>query len=203
MRSANTVVAENDFGVTYFTSSKEVKEKFNEYDWIIFAYFQTHTDAFLFENSKIKEEWKNPLLLNKHYQLTASEFSMAGFKRPDVGEFNRRTKTKEIVLRYYVCPVCGELFGRELYITNKRKVVACSRKCCGSITGKTPGKVGIPNNKNKGKTAWNKGVKSDTAAENGRKGASALSKKATGRKRKYLPDGTWTWEYPKLAEVIG
>lgn len=35
------------------------------------------------------------------------------------------------------------------------------------------------------------------AASNGKKGAEKLSKTSTGRKRKYLPDGSWTWEYPK------
>lgn len=39
------------------------------------------------------------------------------------------------------------------------------------------------------------------AAENGRKGADKQSQKAKGRKRKYLPDGSWTWEYPN--QLIG
>lgn len=34
------------------------------------------------------------------------------------------------------------------------------------------------------------------SADNGRRGAAKLSISATGRKRKYLPDGNWTWEYP-------
>jgi len=48
----------------------------------------------------------------------------------------------------------------------------------------------------KGQRAWNKGVPNPIAAENARKGAAKMAQVATGRKRKYLPDGTWTWEYP-------
>jgi len=35
------------------------------------------------------------------------------------------------------------------------------------------------------------------SAENGRKSAKKLSSTVTGRKRKYLADGTWTWYHPK------
>jgi hypothetical protein len=31
----------------------------------------------------------------------------------------------------------------------------------------------------------------------GKKGASKLSSTVTGRRKKVLPDGSWTWEYPK------
>lgn len=48
-----------------------------------------------------------------------------------------------------------------------------------------------------GKQSPTKGMTMSKSAENGRKSASKLSAKTTGRKRKYLPDGTWTWEYPK------
>ncbi len=41
-----------------------------------------------------------------------------------------------------------------------------------------------------------KGRTNPLAAENARKGATKLASLATGRKRKILPDGKWTWEYP-------
>lgn len=47
-----------------------------------------------------------------------------------------------------------------------------------------------------GVTPWNKGKSNPDAAENGRKGAAKLAESATGRKRKYLPDGSWTWFKP-------
>lgn len=48
----------------------------------------------------------------------------------------------------------------------------------------------------KGKSTWNKGKQCLTSAENGRKSAAKVSATVTGRKRKYLPDGSWKWEYP-------
>lgn len=40
------------------------------------------------------------------------------------------------------------------------------------------------------------GMSMPKSAENGKVGASKLSQTASGRKRKYLSDGSWTWEYP-------
>lgn len=48
---------------------------------------------------------------------------------------------------------------------------------------------------NKGR-ATTKGLKMPKSADNARRGAAKLSAKVTGRKRKYLPNGKWTWEYP-------
>ena len=53
-----------------------------------------------------------------------------------------------------------------------------------------------------GKTSPTKGMTMPKSAENGRKSASKLSAKVTGRKRKYLQDGSWTWEYPKLVDSV-
>jgi hypothetical protein len=48
----------------YKTSSKVVKPNFEQYDWFIIAEFFNSDDAFTFEQSLIKENWGNPLLLN-------------------------------------------------------------------------------------------------------------------------------------------
>ena len=48
-----------------------------------------------------------------------------------------------------------------------------------------------------GRIPWNKNKPNPIAAQNGKKSAVKLRQIATGRKRKYLPDGTWTWQYPK------
>ncbi len=48
----------------------------------------------------------------------------------------------------------------------------------------------------KGKPSPTKGIPNLKAADNARRGAAKNSKKAMGRKRKYLPDGSWCWEYP-------
>lgn len=47
------------------------------------------------------------------------------------------------------------------------------------------------------RTAWNKGKKAPYSAENGKKSADKIKSIATGRKRKYRSDGSWTWEYPE------
>jgi len=41
-----------------------------------------------------------------------------------------------------------------------------------------------------------KGKHNHYASANGKKGSAKLSKTATGRRKFYLPDGTWTWAYP-------
>ena len=51
--------------------------------------------------------------------------------------------------------------------------------------------------KMKGRSAWNKGIHNPLASSNGKKGAIALSKVATGRRKSHLPDGSWTWVYPE------
>lgn len=200
MRSANKVVAELDFGIKYFTSSSYVKNNFTEFDSEIIAYFKDQESAFYFENELIKENWNNELLLNKHYQKSMSVFSMAGSKRPDLANFNSSTKTKPKENRTYVCLECNQLFTKLEFIHKPKKATPiCSRKCNGKYRGKLGlGKKNPSLSKTlRGRSAWNKGIPNPLAAENGKKGASKLSEKVTGRKRLYKPDGTWTWEYPK------
>jgi len=47
-----------------------------------------------------------------------------------------------------------------------------------------------------GREAHNKGKPNPNAAENARKGSSKLASIATGRKRLYYEDGSWTWHHP-------
>lgn len=199
MRSANKVVAENDLGVKYFTSSKHVKNNFSEYDIEIIAYFVDQLSAFEFENSLIEQHWGDPLLLNKHYQKSMSKFSMLGSKRNDLAAYNKQAKSKPKEERTYHCVICEKEFTRIEFIhLPKKEEAVCGHKCNGIRNGKKSS--GKPNLKiseyRRGKPAWNKGLPNPTAAENGRKGAAKMSATATGRKKKILPDGSWTWEYP-------
>jgi hypothetical protein len=57
----------------YRTSSKEVKENFDNYEWKIIAEFISGDDAYDFEQNLIAENWNNPLLLNKQYRLPTGE----------------------------------------------------------------------------------------------------------------------------------
>lgn len=67
---------EEDLGTKYFTSSKFVKNRFNEFNWFILAQFITKEDALEFEEFLIKKSWNNPLLVNK-------QCAGKSFRRPD------------------------------------------------------------------------------------------------------------------------
>lgn len=201
MRSANKVVAEEDIGIKYFSSSKKIKQNKNDYKFDVIAIFINWASAFEFENQLIKENWNDKLLLNRHFQNNPSVFSMNGAKRPDLSLRNieywstRKNPTLEIT-----CKACSKIF-----LSKSKKQICCSTKCSGiyrtkKITSKEKRKQ-IPWNKgikySMNRSSWNKGLPNSTAAANGRRGAQKQSKLAKGRKRKYLPDGSWCWEYPK------
>lgn len=198
MRSANKVYAEQDLGTHYFTSSKQVKNNFSEYEVEIKAYFVDQLAAFEFENELIKEHWGDPLLLNRHYQKSMSKFSMTGAKRGDLAEYNKKAKSKPKEKRNYNCSNCGNgLVYEEFCHHPPKEHYYCNPKCRNTYIAKFRDKpIGNTKTKADGRTSWNKNLPNPQAAINGKKGASKLSKTATGRKRKYLPNGSWTYEYP-------
>jgi hypothetical protein len=160
MRSANKVVAEEDLGIKYFTSSKYVKNNFLDFDIQIVAYFVDQLSAFEFENELIKEHWGDPLLLNRHYQKSMSKFSMTGAKRADLAEYNKKTKSKPKEERIYKCVICNEIFTRlEFCHYPIKEEFVCGHKCNGVRNGRKT--LGKPNLKSrislKGRPAWNKG----------------------------------------------
>lgn len=63
-RRNNKVPSDQDFP-SYRTSSGEIKQNFNLYEWNIIAEFFSGDDAYDFEQKLIYENWGNPLLLNK------------------------------------------------------------------------------------------------------------------------------------------
>lgn len=159
MRSVNKVVAEQDLGVHYFTSSKHVKNNFSEYDSEILAYFVDQISAFEFENDLIKEHWGDPLLLNRHYQKSMSRFSMAGAKREDLAEYNRKTKSKPKEIRHYKCTHCNTVIIKEEFCHHAAKSnYYCNASCRGlHVASWLPSRAGIPKPYKEGRTAWNKG----------------------------------------------
>ena len=196
MRAVNTVVAEEDLGIEYFSSSKNVKDNFSDFDTFIVAYFKDQISAFEFENDLIKEHWGNRLLLNKHYQKSMSSFSMAGTKRPDLAAINRATKSKPKETRQYVCALCKTVFSKLEFAHHQLRInPMCSYKCSNTVSARTrKSQKGI--SKTCAAAGWNKGKTNSVSAANAKKGASKLSAMAKGRKRKYNEDGTWTWFYP-------
>ena len=65
VRYGNTCPAELDLGKRYFTSSKIVKPKFNEFNYEILKEFNDSLSAIDYEKNLIEENWSNPLILNK------------------------------------------------------------------------------------------------------------------------------------------
>lgn len=196
MRSSNVEPAERDLGIHYFTSNKFVKSNFKQFNLEILARFKTWKEAFIFENSIISKNFKNPLILNKHFQKTPSSFSMVGFKRPDVGLFNTLTKSKPKELRTYRCINCGEVYNRTEFVHKPIKALPmCSYKCANGYHSQfrisSKGK-----SKRCAAAGWNKGKPNPQAAINGKAGAAKASKTCTGRKLAIRDDGTRYWIYP-------
>lgn len=74
-RYANKKPSHLDFGTKYFTSCKNVKILgFDNFDWHIVAEFFIGKDAVYNENLMIKSHWRNPLLINKRYNLNDINF---------------------------------------------------------------------------------------------------------------------------------
>jgi hypothetical protein len=158
MRSANKVVAEQDLGIKYFTSSKRVKKNFTEFDIEIIAYFIDQLAAFEFENELIKEHWGDRLLLNRHYQKSMTKFSMTGSKRQDLAEYNK-TKAKPKETRIYCCSECNNVFERIEFTHHPVKIdPVCGQVCNGKRNGKSGFRHTGPNIKLRGRGCWNKGV---------------------------------------------
>ena len=198
MRSANKVPAEADLGFIYFTSSKQVKSNFADYDSEIVAYFDSQLSAFEFENQLIKEHWGHPLLLNRHYQKLLSKFSMQGAKRPDVAVRNRQTKQKPKEGRTYTCANCSKDFTLLEFCHYPVKLKAfCSRSCAAKFNGRSSAlsRKGQPNLGTRGQVAWNKGMQNPRSAKNGKAGAAKQSMKVLGRKIVFR-NGKRTWAYP-------
>lgn len=59
---------EDDLGITYFTSSKYVRPRFDDFDIEILALFFEKTSAYDYEQELISVSIKDELCLNRHYQ---------------------------------------------------------------------------------------------------------------------------------------
>jgi hypothetical protein len=197
-RCANKLPSSRDLGKIYFTSSKFVKSNFLEFDLFIIAEFFDKDSAYEFEQKIIKENFDHPLILNKHWQST-KKYSMLGFKRSDLSEYNRKNKTKPKEERTYKCAVCENVFMRLEFCHQPKKIeFVCGHVCNGVRNGRKTIGTKRPelSIKMMGNTR-NKGIPNPKAAENARKGAKKQSEKVTGRKRLYREDGSWTWKYPE------
>lgn len=90
-RYANKTPSSEDFP-KYRTSSKKVKPKFEEFDWVIVAEFFKSDDAYDFEQQLIHEEWDNPLLLNGNCFYEKMRWTYTGGSKKGHGKGRKSPK---------------------------------------------------------------------------------------------------------------
>ncbi len=127
---------------------------------------------------------------NREYERSKMEHAKL------LGEQNTRTKSKPKEIRYYKCYHCEKTVEKLEFVHHDIKENYKCRPCSARNNGKNGKKNRGSQPHLKGRSTWNKGIPNPIAAENGKKGAVTQSKRVTGRKRKYLLDGSWKWQYP-------
>ena len=153
------------------------------YSFHLLSEFDEWESAFLFENNLIRENWGNPLLLNKHYQNNPSTFSMLGFRRTDVSDLNKKRLSKPKETRQYNCSNCGDAFYKIEYCHVPKAEIKCCSKSCARVlqNGKNVGiKITKKQPKDK-RISWNKG-KNKHFDERIAKYANSISETMKGRK---------------------
>jgi len=121
-RGSNKDPAEQDLGHKYFTSSKIVKPRFNEFQYIIVAEFFNKDDAYDFEQKLIFENREEKLCLNKIcYMNSNSRFTNTGRQHSD----ETKKKMSESHIGKKQSP-CSEEHKRKISETKKGR--ACSEE---------------------------------------------------------------------------
>ena len=156
----------------YKTSSKNVRGVYNDFDWQILAEFTNGDDAFSFEQTLIKDNWGDPLLLNKQYRTPDG---IKKFKSNN-GYWKGKTKPPEVNAK-----VSAALMGHPGAWTGKTQSQEIRDKRSKSMIGKNTWMSGRPRSKDaklktsqsligkntwaKGKHWWNNGNKSTTSVD--------------------------------------
>jgi hypothetical protein len=133
-RFANKVPPVDDLGIYYFTSSKFVKPRFNEFNYEILAEFDDSSLAHEFEQKLILENWKIKGLLNRVVHTSnETHYKMQKFgkdnpaTRPEVIEKIKAERAKQVFSKEsqlkksktmsgipkpkVTCPHCGKVGG--------------------------------------------------------------------------------------------
>jgi hypothetical protein len=130
----------------YKTSSTTVRPDWENYNWTIVAEFFDPSDAYTFEQQLIYDNWKNPLLLNGHYNLGERKFRpigpspLKGKPSPLKGIPNGR-KGVPNGRKGIPSPIKGK--------PGKPHSTEANQKKSERMTGKPSGRKGIPNGKQK------------------------------------------------------
>lgn len=88
-RFGNSLPSSQDLGKEYFTSSKFVRPRFDEFEYRVLAEFFDDKDAFWFEQRLIEENWNDPNILNRKYQKQGTTI-FRGPKGPLTDEHKRK-----------------------------------------------------------------------------------------------------------------
>lgn len=152
VRLSNKVQSTQDLGFIYRTSSKDVKSRFDEFNYYIYAEFFKSDDAWYFEQELIRLNKDNPLLLNKgFYKEGTLCFHTSGRNRTDeekrrISEaktgkkrspFTRRRRERLEI--QCVCEYCGSSFSKFFSKKNKLYYIKyrfCSPSCKNITLGK-------------------------------------------------------------------
>ena len=94
-RVANKVPSKQDLGYEYFTSSKIVTPRFNEFQVTIIAEFFDGDDAYNHEQYLIYCDWGNPLLLNKNCYYQKGKFNNIGTIFSDISKEKQKLTNLE------------------------------------------------------------------------------------------------------------
>ena len=98
-----------DFPI-YRSSSKAVKDNFDNFEWTIVAEFETGKDAYAFEQKLIHEHWDEPLLLNEHCCHNDNQFrrSAPPWNKGRTGLYSRTDDTKQKIKQKRALQVMGD-----------------------------------------------------------------------------------------------
>jgi hypothetical protein len=151
----------------YKTSSTTVRPDWENYNWTIVAEFFDPSDAYTFEQQLIYDNWKNPLLLNGHYNLGERKFRpigpspLKGKPSPLKGIPNGR-KGVPNGRKGIPSPIKGK--------PGKPHSTKANQKKSERMTGKPSGRKGIPNGKQQNPSKNPSPKKGIPTGPNGRKG---------------------------------
>jgi|LakMenE01Jun11ns_1017448.scaffolds.fasta_scaffold9959694_124 hypothetical protein len=94
-RKANKVPANQDLGIDYFTSSKTVEPRFQEFNYTIIQEFVDPLEAYDLEQFLIYQELKNPLMLNRRcHHGSKIRFTTSGKKQSEESNAKRSASAK-------------------------------------------------------------------------------------------------------------
>lgn len=110
-RYRNSVSAEQDLGIKYFTSSKLIKPRFFEFNFMVLAEFFHAEDTYDFEQQLIHENWGEPGLMNGYCRY---------------GVLPRFSTTGHVMAEDTKAKISAKHLGKKLTSDHKAKLLAAN-----------------------------------------------------------------------------